>query len=92
MNVYYYFLIYFLVGVLQDFLLTSNWRAVAKEKTYLASALSFLTTVISMVVLYNILTKLDSQRSILAIIVYALGIGTGTFLAMTLKIGTKNSK
>ncbi|MBU4274327.1 hypothetical protein KKE19_00760 [Patescibacteria group bacterium] len=85
-------IIYFIVGVVQDFLLTANWMFVAKEKVFLASLFSFLTTVMTILVLYNILTNLDTQRSIVAIIVYALGIATGTFLAMKLKIGTKESK
>ncbi|MEI6396895.1 MAG: hypothetical protein WCO48_02400 [Candidatus Taylorbacteria bacterium] len=41
-----------------------------------------------MTVLYNVLNRLDSERSIIAIIVYALGIGTGTFLGMKFKIGS----
>jgi len=40
-----------------------------------------------MVVLYNILNELDSQRSILAILIYSVGIATGTYLAMKFKIG-----
>ncbi|MBU1164492.1 hypothetical protein KKA15_02945 [Patescibacteria group bacterium] len=85
----YYLIIYFLAGVLQDFLLTLNWRFIAKDKTWPAAAFSFLTTVVSLLVLYNILTKLDSQRSIIAILFYALGIATGTVLAMKTKIGFK---
>lgn len=81
--------LYFIAGVIQDFLLTSNWRAVAKEKILYATLFSFLTTVISMVVIYNILTSLDADKSILAIVIYASGIATGTFIAMKLKIGSK---
>jgi len=85
----YYLIIYFLAGVVQDFLLTLNWRFIAKEKTIPAATFSFLVTVISLLVLYNILTRLDSQRSIIAIIVYALGIATGTILGMKVKVGFK---
>jgi len=84
------FIVYFLVGVLQDFLFTLNLRYVAKEKVFPAVLTSFLTVVISMLVLYNIVTQLGDQRGILAIIVYALGIGTGTFLAMKFKLGLKS--
>jgi uncharacterized protein YebE (UPF0316 family) len=85
----YYLIIYFFAGILQDFLLTLNYRFIAKDKTAFAVLTSFLVTIVSMLVLYNILTQLDSQRSIVAIIVYALGIGTGTFLAMKFKYGLK---
>jgi len=84
------FIIYFFAGVLQDFLLTLNWRFMAKDKAFSASFFSFLTTIISFVVLYNILTKLDQERSIIAIVIYSLGIAMGTFLGMKTKIGTKD--
>jgi len=83
-------IIYFFAGVLQDFLFTLNIKYVAVNKIILAMITSFLITVVNLVVLYNILTAMDSQRSILAIVVYAAGIAVGTFLAMKLKIGPKN--
>ena len=85
----WYLIIFFLAGILQDFLGTINMRYIAKGKASLSVLSSFLVTVVSMLVLYNIFTQLDSQRSILAIIVYALGISAGTFLAMKFKIGFK---
>lgn len=85
----YYLILYFLAGIIQDFLFTSSLRFVAKGKAFFASTCSFLETIVTLVVLYDILTRLDSQRSIVAIICYALGIGIGTFLAMKLKIGLK---
>ena len=51
---------------------------------------SFLTTAVGMIVLYNIITQLDPNRSILAIIIYSLGITTGTFFAMKFKVGLKD--
>ncbi|MBI4708992.1 MAG: hypothetical protein HY764_02175 [Candidatus Portnoybacteria bacterium] len=81
-----FLIVYFLVGVIQDFLLTLNWRYVAKEKPLGATFFSFSTSVIGMVIFYNIVTRLDSDRSIIAIIVYSFGIAAGTFLAMKLKI------
>jgi hypothetical protein len=82
-------IIYFFAGVLQDFLATINVRYIAKNKILAAIFTSFLVTVVGLLVLYNILTNLDSQRSIIAIIVYALGIAVGTFLAMKFKIKEK---
>lgn len=75
-------ILYFIAGVVQDFLLTLNWRYVAKDQVRPAAVFSFLVTVVSLLVLYNILTHLDETRSILAILVYSLGVAAGTFLGM----------
>jgi uncharacterized protein YebE (UPF0316 family) len=80
-------LAYFFAGVVQDFLVTINQRYVSKDHVVSAMWSSFLITIVSLAVLYNILTSLDSNKSIPAIIVYALGIAIGTFLAMKLNIG-----
>ena len=84
----YYIILFYFAGILQDFLLTLNWRYIAKNRALPASTLSFLVTIVTMTVLYNILSRLDSQRSVWAIVIYALGIGTGTFLGMKFKIGS----
>jgi len=84
-----YLFVYFLAGVLQDFLLTLNWRFIAKERTMPASILSFITTIVSMLVLYTIITQLDRERSVIAILVYASGIAVGTILGMKTNIGFK---
>jgi len=88
MNIIFQYLIYYFAGVLLDFLLTSNWRAVAKEKPITATIFSFATTVISTTVLYGIIATLDPSKSMIAIIIYSLGVASGTFLAMRLKVGT----
>jgi uncharacterized protein YebE (UPF0316 family) len=75
-------IIYFLVGVIQDFFFTMNTKYIAKNKTAPAVAFSFLTILMSMIVLYNILGEIDAERSILAIIVYSAGIAVGTYAAM----------
>lgn len=85
-------LIYFFVGIVQDFLFTLNTKYVAKDKVFLAVVSSFLTVVVSMLVLYNILNDLDAEKSVISIIVYCFGIATGTFVAMKFKFGTKNGK
>ena len=85
----YYLLIYFFIGILQDFLLTLNLRFIAKEKFLGAALTSFVATIITLTVLYHILTHLESEKSIIAIIIYALGIAIGTVLAMKMKISPK---
>jgi len=84
-----YLIAYFLAGALQDFLLTLNWRFVAREKVVPAAFFSFIVTIVSMIVLYNILTELDSQRSLLGMVIYSLGIAVGTVFGMKTKIGEK---
>ena len=85
----YFLILYFLAGVLEDFLVTVDLRLIAEKKVIPATLVSFIATLIGLFILYNILTKLDSDRSIAAIITYAAGIATGTFLGMKLKTGFK---
>ncbi|MEK9201633.1 MAG: hypothetical protein AAB944_01545, partial [Patescibacteria group bacterium] len=47
-----------------------------------AAFFSFLSTIVSMAIVYHILTLLDTRRGVFAITIYALGIAAGTFLAM----------
>jgi uncharacterized protein YebE (UPF0316 family) len=82
-------IIYFIVGVIQDFFFTLNSRYIAKDKIIPAVIFSLLTVLMSMLVLYNILNELDPEKSIISIIIYSFGIAMGTFLAMKLKIGVK---
>ncbi len=74
--------IYFLVGVIQDFFFTMNARYIVEKKVFPAVIFSFLTVLMNMLVLYNILNEIDSEKSILAIIVYSCGIALGTYVAM----------
>jgi uncharacterized protein YebE (UPF0316 family) len=83
-------IVYFLAGVLQDFLVTLNWRYVSKEKIFPAVIFSFLATIVSFTVVYNIVTALDPNKSLVAIIVYSLGVGAGTLLGMKFQHGLKN--
>ena len=85
----YIFILYFFAGILQDFLFTSSLRLVNQELKVKAASVAFLDNLVSVGVLYNILTRLDNERSIIAIIVYSLGVGTGTYLAMKFKIFEK---
>ncbi|MCR4275956.1 MAG: hypothetical protein NUV90_01050 [Candidatus Parcubacteria bacterium] len=82
--------LYFVIAICQDFVLTLNWRAIAKEKIFLAVSTSFVISLLSFWVLYNILADLNANRSIISVFVYSAGIATGTFLAMKFKL--KDSK
>ncbi|MFA5937056.1 MAG: hypothetical protein WC822_04220 [Candidatus Paceibacterota bacterium] len=85
----YIFILYFLAGILQDFLFTSSLRLVNQELKFRAASVAFLDNLVSVGVLYNILTKLDNERSMIAIIIYSLGVGTGTYCAMKFKLFEK---
>ncbi len=82
----YFLIIYFLAGILQDFLFTLSLRLVNHEKALKASSVAFMDNLVSVGVLYSILSRLDSERSITAIVVYSFGIGVGTYLAMKFKL------
>jgi uncharacterized protein YebE (UPF0316 family) len=88
----YYIFLYFFVGILQDFLLTLNWRYISKNKTIPAALTSFIVTIVGLSVLYHILTHLNNNRGIIAIVIYAAGIATGTVLGMKLKSGFGRKK
>lgn len=75
-------IIYFIAGVVQDFFFTMNSKYIARDRVLPAVIFSFLTILMSMIVLYNILSEIDSERSLLAIIVYSCGIAIGTYVAM----------
>ncbi len=85
-------ILYFIAGIVEDFLFTLSIRFVARGQALWASTCAFLQTIILVGVIYNILKQLDSQRSIVAIIIYALGIGTGTLLTMKFKLGARENK
>ena len=86
MDTIYLLAIYFLAGAVQNFLFILGLRFVAKDRTILASTFSFLVTIVSMFSLYSIVSRLDTQHSIIAIIIYGLGFAVGTFSAMKLKL------
>jgi len=86
----YYFFLYFLAGVVSDFLYTLNIRFVSRGKVLWSAIVAFLQTIVALLVIYDIVGRLDSQRSIMAIIIYALGVGVGTFLAMKFKLGKED--
>jgi uncharacterized protein YebE (UPF0316 family) len=80
------YLLYFVAGIIQDFVATLNIRYINKDRTTLAAFTSFLSTVITFIVIYDILTRLGTDRSLAAILVYAVGIATGTIFAMKYKV------
>jgi len=88
-------LVYFIIGVIEDFIGTMTLRFVITDRIWLATITTFVVTVISLVVFYSILVKMmeDSDNGIIAIVVYSLGISIGNFIAMKMKLRRdKNGK
>lgn len=74
-------LLFFLVGVFQDVLITFYYQAIAKENAVRSGFFSTTVTLINLVILYKILTGIEDQ--VLSIIfVYAIGNGVGTMLVL----------
>jgi hypothetical protein len=67
-------LLYFLVGVVQDFLIAKYYMALSRHSALLASILAMLLTYMTMKV-FNLTFGADSL-----FLAYALGTGAGTFL------------
>ena len=83
----YYIIIYFLVGLIQDFLIAFYYRLVTKGAGFPAGFLSFLITIINLAVIYTILEKFNLETSFLAIFAYAIGNGVGTYIGVKSKLG-----
>ena len=82
-------LAFFITGLIQDFLVTLNWRYVAKQKITPAALMSCLTTFVGMTVFYNII---KDNCGIVVILAYALGVACGTIVAMKCKWGFGDKK
>ena len=82
-------LAFFITGLIQDFLVTLNWRYVAKQKIAPAALMSCLTTFVGMTVFYNII---KDNCGIVVILAYALGVACGTIVAMKCKWGFGDKK
>ncbi len=74
-------LLFFAVGFFQDFFITYYYQAIAKHRAAASAGLSFLVTIVNLLVLYRILTGIENQ--VLSIILaYALGGAAGTFFVV----------
>ena len=71
--------IFFLVGLLQDLLVTSYYKAISDKQPVSSAALSGIVTIVNLTVFYGILSSLD-QSVFSKIVVYALGNALGTYL------------
>ncbi len=72
---------YFLAGTLFDFILTLYYIAVDQRNRGMAAALSIILTLISQLVIVNIIERGGRQKLAL-IAAYAVGNGVGTLAAL----------
>ena len=79
-------MLYFFAGAGQNFLFILNMRFVQRGHALLASIFSFLVSMLSVWVLYDIITRINQSRGILAIVIYSLGFAAGSFVAMKFKL------
>ncbi len=78
MNVVFEHILFFAVGFSQDLLITYYYQAIAKDWPYKSAALSFLVTIVNILVIYKIITGIE-DRVLTVILVYALGNAVGTY-------------
>ena len=74
-------ILFFLVGVFQDLLITYYYQVVSKERAFPAAVSSMLVTLVNLSVLYGILNELGSEAYSI-IFAYALGNAVGTFVVI----------
>ncbi|HYF10504.1 MAG TPA: hypothetical protein VD967_02780 [Candidatus Paceibacterota bacterium] len=75
------YLIFFGVGFFQDLLITLYYQAISKDYPFRSGFLSFVVTVVGILVLYEILGDLEGQQ-LGIILAYALGNGVGTYVVV----------
>lgn len=61
-------------------------RFVHRERALLVGLFSFLVSMLSVWVLYDIITRIGQARGMIAIVIYSLGFAAGSFTAMKLKL------
>lgn len=79
------FILYFIAGIITTGLETLNVRFIAKEKALKAAMITFAVVLIGFSVIYDILANLQ-QGGYIGIVVYAVGVGFGSYLGIKVKI------
>lgn len=82
----YFLILYFFAGATQNFLFILNMRFVQRGRAFSASIFSFLVSMLSVWVLYDIITRINQSQGIIAIVIYSFGFAVGSFVAMKLKL------
>lgn len=74
--------LYFGAGVLLAFFSTVQIRLVAQCKKLRATVLTFFLQLVNLFVLAGIITQINAGKSLVGVIIYALGISAGTYVAL----------
>lgn len=69
-------------GILLAFFSTVQIRLVAQCKKLRASILTFFLQLVNLFVLAGIITQINAGKSFAGVIIYALGISAGTYVAL----------
>ena len=72
-------LLYFVIGVVYDVVITLYYLAINDRKSMLAGLWSFVITVVPFFIIYEIILSKDFTCQLL---MYALGCGVGTYLTV----------
>lgn len=78
-------IIYFAAGIVSTLLETLNVRFITKGKALQASLITFSVVLIGFGVLFDIIANLN-QSGFLGIVIYAIGVGIGTFIGTNLRL------
>ncbi len=80
-NIIFKNLVFFLVGVVQDLFITYYYQTISKGQAWKAGFLSTAITIISLLILYEILSGIENEV-ISIILAYAVGNGVGTIIVI----------
>ena len=83
------FLFYFGVGIFLEFLSTLYIRFVAERHSFRAAFISFVNTILVIGIIYKLIESINTSHNFLLLIIYAAGVGTGTYLGTLLKLRKK---
>lgn len=74
-------LLFLLIGIVQDYLITLHYRCISESRPIAASVLSFVILLVSVMVI----EKIIQRQEISLVISYAFGSAIGTYIAMKMK-------
>lgn len=79
MNTIFLHLLFFGIGIFQDFFITYYYRMISEKRPWHSAIFSTIVTLINLLILYKILSGIEDQVFTI-ILAYAFGNGVGTFI------------
>lgn len=80
------YILYFGVGIILEFLSTLYIRFVAEKHSIKAASISFINTILVIGMIYSIIESINTQHNYVSLVIYAAGVGAGTYLGTLFKI------